>query len=71
MKHYGTAEDKIPHPEDQPFGIKGLVQGPSLGEAIKNYPESELMQMRLQLQEEVYQTCAPRPAPPCLASSAS
>jgi len=55
VKHYGAANNVIPHPKDEPFGYKsGVGKGEGVAEVIKNFPESELMQWRLERQEDVY-----------------
>eukprot|EP00976_Prorocentrum_cordatum_P067582 1178806-Prorocentrum_minimum.AAC.2 len=54
VKHFGTADDRIPHPKNEPFGHKNAVHAEGVDAVIKNFPESELMQWRLERQEDVY-----------------
>lgn len=50
MVHYGRTDDEIP---DKVFGVKN-VYGESAAELMANYPTSELMQWRLDRQEDIY-----------------
>mmetsp|Transcript_23843 Transcript_23843/g.28802 ORF Transcript_23843/g.28802 Transcript_23843/m.28802 type:complete len:451 (+) Transcript_23843:210-1562(+) len=55
VKHYGASEDQVPYPANEPFGIKTVPKvGENVESVIANYPTSELMQWRLDRQEDVY-----------------
>jgi len=53
IRHYGLADDEVPGGTDRPFGMKN-VSGEDVGAVIQNYPTEELMQWRLERQEDIY-----------------
>jgi len=60
--HYGSADDVIPHPEGEAFGMRTMTGlGEGVQDVIKNYPSSELMQWRLERQEDVYKSSKAEP----------
>mmetsp|Transcript_15215 Transcript_15215/g.49938 ORF Transcript_15215/g.49938 Transcript_15215/m.49938 type:complete len:434 (+) Transcript_15215:25-1326(+) len=53
LTHYGLADDTIPGGVDRPFGCKNST-GEDLKGLIQTFPTSDLMQWRLERQEDIY-----------------
>lgn len=62
VKHPGTADDILPCQVNVPFGIQTAPKvEDALENVMRNYPSSELMQWRLERQEDVYASSKKEP----------